>query len=1452
MKTVLNKVYRVFFITLCMLCLMLIFNVNSVVHASDGECADSTCTGEYINGFCNTCDSYQQPELVDDYYLISNPGELYWFRTQIATTNNINGKLTKNIIINEGDVAGSGGNKQAGWRLWVNDASTYKGTFDGNGFYVSGIYSEFSTFNGEHGFFAETDGATINNLVLINSYFKYTSGYFIGGLVGFAKGSLKNCYFEGTIEVDAGTQQGAYVGGLAGLSGDATFENCVSRARIIVKSANSTARVGGLVGSSYYAGGIFKNCLSDSELELQTTVQSAGAFIGSNRYYKHENTYFNSSKYTTAIGATFVEDTPSAVTTTDITNGRMCEILGIHQYKIVAGQDTHYQECMLCGGKTAEEDHNNDTPATCVSLAVCGVCGANHGEYDYTNHVSNEYDENGFTKCCGKGYESITLVTDSNYTELGLTSEYVGYYAIENAGQLFDYSYKAANDSNTYKEVKLVLTKDIDVNPGYTFNSDGTVLYNGSSVTSGWRNWERINISGWGFQGLFDGNYHTISGLYVNDETLEYVGLFGKAGYAEFYNVGIINSYFNANRYVGGLVGHISMGSRIENCYSEATVSSSYGAGGFVAAGSSMVNGTAVTIENCYFNGVIKPRGSTYMSGLYGSDNGTIVNSYFNKTKSSYGDAQYAKTEEQFKSGEVAYLLNGDQSEIIYGQTIGTESYPIFGGARVYGGYANCEAEVMSYTNDANHKLNPTMGHKWEFTADGTTITATCTQPTCSITDRTETITIGALDTSELTFTNTEKAAKVTESVSGLIPYEVVYKDSENTVLSTVPVTVGSYTATITKDSATISVTYEITKSVLESSPSVEVEYGRNHEEVAIESKVYIKGMSYEVAGTWEWISGTKTAKFVPTDTTLHNNIENIEVTIADIADDPVIELTSPVTNINPGQSVYLNLAVTNKYNNQSVDLPTVFVYTYKIGNAGSETTFNDGLLIVPSSAPIGSTIYVTVKSEAVANKYNSASDTIEISVTGTSGSVSIGDNGNWFIDGQDTGRKAEGTIVEIGTNGNWFIDGVDTGKKVDYSEDIEVINQLLTQEIERLEGLISSNDTEIENINQTIQNLNTIIKAAEAAAKTANDELQVLLEGKIKDAKDALEQSIEELDDKLDQAITDLENADKENADALAKAITDLTDLIKAAEAAAKTANDELQVLLEGKIKDAKDALEQSIEELDDKLDQAITDLENADKENADALAKAITDLTDLIKAAEAAAKTANDELQVLLEGKIKDAKDALEQSIEELDDKLDQAITNLENADKENADALAKAVTDLTELIEATRTALQAANRVLRADLEKQLDLAVETLENSISDLRSALDYTQSVLVAADKENAEALAKAIVDLTALIDAAKQAAIVSDEALKLELEEAEKELSEGIASLRGALKQAEEQAAKDNKELEEKLSNADASNKEELLGEIKSAIILPTVIGVISLVGNMALLVYILIKRRK
>ncbi|MGP1447554.1 MAG: T9SS type A sorting domain-containing protein [Candidatus Limimorpha sp.] len=68
------------------------------------------------------------------------------------------------------------------------------------------------------------------------------------------------------------------------------------------------------------------------------------------------------------------------------------------------------------------------------------------------------------------------------------------------------------------------------------------------------------------FKGVFDGDGHTIFGLYFNDSNVDNVGLFGEIDDATVKNLRVSNVYFCGKIYVGGIAGMLESDSKITNC----------------------------------------------------------------------------------------------------------------------------------------------------------------------------------------------------------------------------------------------------------------------------------------------------------------------------------------------------------------------------------------------------------------------------------------------------------------------------------------------------------------------------------------------------------------------------------------------------------------------------------------------------------------------------------------------------------------------------------------------------------------------------------------------------------------------------------------------------------------------------------------------------------------------
>lgn len=153
------------------------------------------------------------------------------------------------------------------------------------------------------------------------------------------------------------------------------------------------------------------------------------------------------------------------------------------------------------------------------------------------------------------------------------------------------------------------------------------------------------------FTGSYNGQNHTISGLYINSATEYYQGFFGSLGAgANIENLGVIDVNITGNYATGGLAGTNRSGT-IRNCYTSGNVSgTSHRVGGLVGSndggtisnchssvniiGNEIDNGgligfnTTSTIIACYSTGNVS--GTTNTGGLIGQNTSfsTITNCY--------------------------------------------------------------------------------------------------------------------------------------------------------------------------------------------------------------------------------------------------------------------------------------------------------------------------------------------------------------------------------------------------------------------------------------------------------------------------------------------------------------------------------------------------------------------------------------------------------------------------------------------------------------------------------------------------------------------------------------------------------------------------------------------------------------------------------------------------------
>ena len=656
--------------------------------AEEAECiCETKCTEEKPNADCPVCGGENgdisscvgaammlapmgaeaiEPEvpagsgIEGDPYLITNAAELYWFANEVNNNYGFNSwaKLMDDITINEnvlnddGSLNGNGSDLEP-WTPINNPYSPYTGTFDGDNHKISGLYvNSADSFVGLFGNVG-TNG-TIKNVGIEDSYFSST--WFsanVGSVCGKNNGgTIENCYNTGAV---SNTGSSSYAGGVCGQNFNGTIKNSYNTGT--VSNIGNSSYAGGVCGDNYY--GTIENSYNTGAVSNTGTSPYVGGVCGYNRN-KIENSY--------NTGIVTAKDT-----------GLFANVGGVCGH---SGSSATITSCYYLKG-TAESSDGGDV-----------LTESQFGE------------QNSFS-----GWDFGTVwqmdailgrpVLQSSPEVEGTEEEP---YLIYNAEELKGFR-DMVNSGKT--DICAKLMDDITIN-------DNVLDDNGSlneENSDNFEPWMPIgsDVSN-AYVGTFDGNGHTISGLYV-DSDAQNVGLFGCVGTnGKIQNVGVVDSYISATAngaIVGGVCGHNYEGT-IENCYNTGTVTGSGINVGGVCGGNSwnIINcyntGKVSTtddracvggvcgyntknIKNCYNTGKISVTiDRSYVGGVCGMNFGGINNCYFltgtadkgiGVSSSAFPSKATEKTENQFKSGEVAWLLNGSQNPQPWGQ--GSNGIPV-------------------------------------------------------------------------------------------------------------------------------------------------------------------------------------------------------------------------------------------------------------------------------------------------------------------------------------------------------------------------------------------------------------------------------------------------------------------------------------------------------------------------------------------------------------------------------------------------------------------------------------------------------------------------------------------------------------------------------------------------------------------------------------------------------
>ncbi|BBM89315.1 hypothetical protein COTS27_01012 [Spirochaetota bacterium] len=319
--------------------------------------------------------------------------------------------------------------------------------------------------------------------------------------------------------------------------------------------------------------------------------------------------------YTLVVDFSRLEVNTLIITSADINGGVQTNVTSETMLSITTGACELLAEPMVTiagGGKVADMtpfpryyDRNRDA--------------LNDNKYTVTRNLTLENSS-------GEVLETSFAITMEFPACTGFPSGQTGVdaataYEIDNPARLDLASLLVNTDNGSYGDKYYKITANIDIGAGFPLSEVGSKHSDGMGIVG--KGFVPIGRADAKFTGTLDCDSKTISGLYINRENIDDIGLLGSISDANIMNCALVNVNITGGSNTGGLVGWNGSNSMISDSYATGSVNGGDDTGGLVGK-----NTDNSTISTSYANVAVD--GKTRSGGLVGhnSNNAMITDSY--------------------------------------------------------------------------------------------------------------------------------------------------------------------------------------------------------------------------------------------------------------------------------------------------------------------------------------------------------------------------------------------------------------------------------------------------------------------------------------------------------------------------------------------------------------------------------------------------------------------------------------------------------------------------------------------------------------------------------------------------------------------------------------------------------------------------------------------------------